>query len=170
MVTHDARPPATPTASCSSPTVASSTRSQQPDHERHPRRAQAPRSVSHVQARIEIHAGQEAAPVQHRPVGDARSRLPGGHARLHRHHRRTFDDLFAGIYAETDSYVRARVERRSRNGGSQRGRMPESVGRDGRRGAGRRRRPGVRRRASPRSSAPTATPSATRDRARRRSA
>ena len=46
---------------------------------------------------------------------------------------RTFDDLFAGIYAETDTYVRARVERRAGVAASQRGRMPESVVVDGRR-------------------------------------
>ena len=39
---------------------------------------------------------------------------------------RTFDDLFAGIYAETDTYVRAQSEVEL-EWGSQRGRMPESV-------------------------------------------
>jgi putative ABC transport system permease protein len=40
---------------------------------------------------------------------------------------RTFDDLFAGIYAETDTYVRAESEVELEWGGSQRGRMPGSV-------------------------------------------
>jgi putative ABC transport system permease protein len=39
---------------------------------------------------------------------------------------RTFDDLFAGIYAETDAYVRAQSEIEL-EWGSQRDRMPESV-------------------------------------------
>ena len=40
---------------------------------------------------------------------------------------RTFDDLFAGIYAETDTYVRAESSVEFEGGGSQRGRMPRSV-------------------------------------------
>src|SRR5918994_1308044 len=40
---------------------------------------------------------------------------------------RTFDDLFASIYAETDTYVRAEASIELDMGGSQRGRMPDSV-------------------------------------------
>src|SRR5687768_2084531 len=40
---------------------------------------------------------------------------------------RTFDDLFAGIYADTDSYVRSETDVELANGGSQRGRIPEST-------------------------------------------
>ena len=41
--------------------------------------------------------------------------------------RRTFDDLFAGIYADTDSYVRAETSVDLSQGVSQRARMPESI-------------------------------------------
>ena len=41
--------------------------------------------------------------------------------------RRTFDDLFAGIYADTDSYVRAETSVDLNQGVSQRARMPESI-------------------------------------------
>ena len=40
---------------------------------------------------------------------------------------RTFDDLFAGIYAETDTYVRAESSVEFERGVSQRGRMPGSI-------------------------------------------
>ena len=40
---------------------------------------------------------------------------------------RTFDDLFASIYANTDSYVRAEANVDTDQGPSQRGRMPEST-------------------------------------------
>ena len=42
-------------------------------------------SVSHVRLALKSDAGQEAAAVQHRAVGDARRRVPGRHARVHRH-------------------------------------------------------------------------------------
>src|SRR5262245_44720761 len=40
---------------------------------------------------------------------------------------RTFDDLFAGIYDETDSYVRPEANVELDMGGTQRGRMPGST-------------------------------------------
>ena len=85
MVTHDAR-----AASSRRPGPVRRRRSDRapdraPHDERDPRRAQAPGSVSDVQDRVEVHARQEAAPRQHRVVGDPRSRIPRGHARVHRH-------------------------------------------------------------------------------------
>jgi putative ABC transport system permease protein len=41
--------------------------------------------------------------------------------------RRTFDDLFAGIYADTDSYVRAETSVDLTQGVSQRARMPGAI-------------------------------------------
>jgi putative ABC transport system permease protein len=41
--------------------------------------------------------------------------------------RRTFDDLFAGIYAATDTYVRSESSVEFDQGGTQRGRIPEST-------------------------------------------
>jgi putative ABC transport system permease protein len=40
---------------------------------------------------------------------------------------RTFDDLFAGIYDDTETYVRSETSVELNQGGSQRGRMPQSV-------------------------------------------
>jgi putative ABC transport system permease protein len=40
---------------------------------------------------------------------------------------RTFDDLFAGIYDDTETYVRSETSVELDQGGSQRGRMPQSV-------------------------------------------
>ena len=40
---------------------------------------------------------------------------------------RTFDDLFAGIYDDTETYVRSETSVELEHGGSQRGRMPQSV-------------------------------------------
>ncbi len=41
--------------------------------------------------------------------------------------RRTFDDLFAGAFADTDVYVRPEASIEVQGGGEQRGRMPESI-------------------------------------------
>ena len=62
---------------------------------------------------------------------------------------RTFDDLFAGIYAETDTYVRAESSVEFEGGGSQRGRMPGSIVATVTAGPGRRRCPRTRRRVRP---------------------
>ena len=141
-----------------------------PTNGRHPRRAQGARCVSHVQARTEIHAGQEAAAVQHRAVGDARSRVPGGHARVHRHHRPHVRRPVRR-HLRRDRLLRASAVRASNSSSGQPARPDARVRRvHDLRGAPVSPMPRRSSAATPRSSAPTVTPSATRDTAPRPSA
>ena len=83
---------------------------------------------------------------------------------------KSFDDLFADVFEDTDAYVRSTVVIEGDFGAEERQRIPESLTAHRRRGSGREDRCAQRARASPGSSARTASPSAPKAMALRTSA
>ena len=110
MVTHDPRRRATPTGSCSSPTAASCDEIDAPTMDGDPRHARSGSGLSDAMfaPRPEEHARQEAAaasaPALAVMLGIA---FLAGTLVFTDTIKRTFDDLFADIYADTDTVVRS---------------------------------------------------------------